>query len=288
MFPEKFDYYRAASVAEALSLLGEHPDAKLLAGGHSLLPVMKLRLTHPGAVIDIGRIAELKGIAADDEVITIGALTTHAEIAGSDRLRRHCPILAEAAAQIGDPQVRNKGTIGGNAAHADPASDLPAVLRVLGATFHVAGPRAGRTVRSEDFFVGLLETAVGHDEVLTAVEVPALGPGIGSAYLKLEHPASGYALCGAAAVVELAGDGSCRDARLAYNGVTDTPYQVAGLGAALRGATLSDATLDAEVDAAVAIDDPMEDLQASGVYRVALAHVYGKRALKAARDRARG
>ncbi len=293
MYPAEFDYYRAASVAEALALLGEHDEAKLLAGGHSLLPVMKLRLAHPGAVIDIGRIAELRGIATEGDAIRIGALTTHAELAASGQLRRHCPILAEAAAEIGDPQVRHKGTIGGNVAHADPASDLPAVLRVLGATFHIAGPRAGRTerersVRAEDFFVGLLETAVGHDEVLTAVEVPALGPGSGSAYLKFEHPASGYALCGAAAVVELDSDGACADARLAFNGVAAVPYQVPGLGAALRGATLSDAAIDAEVDAAIAIDEPLEDLQASGVYRVALAHVYGKRALKKARDRAQG
>jgi carbon-monoxide dehydrogenase medium subunit len=288
MYPEKFDYYRAGSVAEALSLLGEHPEAKLLAGGHSLLPVMKLRLTHPGALIDIGRIAELRGIAAEGDAIKIGALTTHAEVAGSEQIQRHCPILAEAAGKIGDPQVRNKGTIGGNVAHADPASDLPAVLQVLGATFHLAGPRGERTVRSEDFFVGLLETAVGHEEVLTAVEVPSLGPGTGSAYLKFEHPASGYAVCGAAAVVELDSAGACIDARLAFNGLAATPYQVGGLGAALRGAVLSDAAIDAEVDGAVAIDDPLQDLQASGVYRVALAHVYGKRALKKARDRAQG
>ncbi|MEE8524403.1 MAG: xanthine dehydrogenase family protein subunit M [Thermoanaerobaculia bacterium] len=288
MFPASFDYYRAGSLAEAITLLGEHDGAKLLAGGHSLVPMMKLRLAQPAAVIDVGRVAELKGIHADGDSLRIGALTTHAEIASSNQVGRHCPVLAEAASKIGDPQVRNKGTIGGNIAHADPASDLPAVLCAVGATIHVRGAGGERSVAASDFFVGLLETALDDGEILTAVEVPVLGAGSGSAYLKFEHPASGYAVCGAAAVIKLDGAGKCTDAKLCFNGVTATPYCVNGLGAALRGSDLSDATIDAEVDAAVAIDEPLADLQASGVYRVALAHTFGKRALKVARDRARG
>lgn len=144
MFPEKFDYQRAGSVAEAVALLGEHQDAMLLAGGHSLLPMLKLRLTHPGTLIDISLLSELRGITSAGR-LRIGSLTTHAEIAASNQVRRHCPLLAEAAAQIGDPQVRNKGTIGGNIAHADPASDLPAVLCATGATIHLQGP--GESVR---------------------------------------------------------------------------------------------------------------------------------------------
>jgi aerobic carbon-monoxide dehydrogenase medium subunit len=288
MFPANFEYYRAGSLAEAITLLGQHGDAKVLAGGHSLVPMMKLRLAQPAAVIDVGRIAELKGIQADGDSLRIGALTTHAEIASSSQVQRHCPVLAEAASKIGDPQVRNKGTIGGNIAHADPASDLPAVLCAVGATVHLRGAGGERSVAASDFFVGLLETALGDGEILTAVTVPVLGAGSGSAYLKFEHPASGYAVCGAAAVVKLDGAGNCADATLCFNGVTATPYCVGGLGAALRGSDLSDATIDAEVDPAIAIDDPLADLHASGVYRIALAHAYGKRALKAARDRARG
>ncbi len=288
MFPANFDYFRAGSLDEAIALLREHDDSKVLAGGHSLVPMMKLRLAQPAAVIDVGRIAELKGIHADGDSLRIGALTTHAEIASSNQVGRHCPVLAKAASQIGDPQVRNKGTIGGNIAHADPASDLPAVLCAVGATVHVRGSGGERSVAASEFFVGLLETDLGEGEILTAIEVPVLGAGSGSAYLKFEHPASGYAVCGAAAVVKLDGAGNCADAALCFNGVAATPYTPDGLGGALRGSNLSDATIDAEVDAAIAIDDPLSDIHASAVYRESLAHTFGKRALKAARDRARG
>jgi carbon-monoxide dehydrogenase medium subunit len=288
MYPAKFEYHRAGSVDEALSLLAENGDAKILAGGHSLLPMMKLRLAQPPAVIDVGRIDELRGIAADGDTIRIGALTTHAELAASEQLQHHCPLVAEAASKIGDPQVRNKGTVGGNVAHADPASDLPAVLVALGATIVMRGATKERRVAAGDFFVDLLMTELQAGEILTAVEIPALGPGSGTAYLKFEHPASGYAVCGAAAVVKLDSGGACTGAELCFNGVTATPYRVGKIGDALRGSQLENPAIDAEVDGQIAIDDPLEDLQASGPYRVALAHAYGKRALKKARDRARG
>ncbi len=288
MFPAPCEYHRAASAAEAIELLGRHPGAKLLAGGHSLIPMMKLRLAAPPALVDIGRIAELRGVREDDATIAVGALTTHAEIAASEPLRRACPILAEAASAIGDPQVRNRGTIGGNIAHADPASDLPAVLVALGATVHLRGPAGTRQVAATDFFVGLLASAVADDELVTEIEVPKLGPGTGSAYLKVEHPASGYAVCGTAAVVALDGGGTVASVSLAFNGVAATPLAAAAVAEALTGGPADDAILARAVDGHLTIDEPLGDLHASGAYRVALARTYGRRALAAARDRARG
>ena len=287
MFPASFEYFRAASVDEALSLLQRHEDAKLLAGGHSLLPMMKLRLAMPPSVIDIGRLPELRGIEVSGGRLQVGALTTHAELAASDVARSHAPLLAEAASRIGDPQVRNKGTVGGNIAHADPASDLPAVLCALGATIHLRSSAGSRAVGASDFFVGLLETAAGDQEILTAVEVPVTGEGQGSAYLKVEHPASGYAICGAAAVLTLSG-GSCTACRLCFNGISATPHEAAATAAALVGSSLEDGAIDAAVNDRLAVGDPLSDLQASGEYRVHLATVYGRRALKLARDRAAG
>ena len=287
MYPAKFDYFRAASVEEAVALLHRHREAKVLAGGHSLLPIMKLRLAEPKALIDIRHIHILRGISHHDHTLRIGALTTHAVIAASEVLRAECPLLAEAAGHIGDPQVRNRGTVGGNIAHADPASDLPAVLVALGATVEMSGPSGTRKVAAADFFTGLLETAAGEHDVLTAVEVPKMQGTNGTCYLKHEHPASGYAICGAAAVIFMDRGDVCREARLALGGVTATPHLAAAVGAALKNSTLSDEDIDRAVDDNLAIDDPLGDLQASGEYRVELARVYGKRALKQARDRAR-
>ena len=283
MYPANFEYFRAESVEDALRLLGEHDDAKLMAGGHSLIPMMKLRLAMPEAVVDIGRIGALRGITKGDGSCRIGALTTHAEIAASDLL--HCtPFLAEAARKIGDPAVRNKGTIGGNIAHADPASDLPAVLVVAGATIHLHGPGGERSVAAGDFFLGLLETDVREHEILTAIDVPCFGKGTGTAYLKHEHPASGYAVCGAAARLTLDG-GKCTAAHLAFNGVSATPHVAATTCAALVGGDLSDDAIQAAADK-ITIDDPLSDVQASGEYRVSLARTYATRALRLARERA--
>ncbi len=286
MYPAKFDYFRAASVEEAVALLHRHRDSKVIAGGHSLLPIMKLRLAHPSALIDIGHIHILRGISHHNGTLRIGALTTHATVAASDVLRAECPLLAEAAGHIGDPQVRNKGTIGGNLAHADPASDLPAVLVALGATISMSGPSGGRSVAAGDFFTGLLETAVGEHEILTAIDVPRIRRGSGCCYLKFEHPASGYAICGAAAIIG-GGRASATGVELAVGGVTETPHHAVAVGEALEGTSLTDADIDRAVNEHLSIDDPLGDIQASGEYRVELARVYGKRALKAARDRAR-
>src|SRR5215471_20887651 len=194
MFAPSFDYYRAKSVAEAGDLLRKNPGAKLLAGGHSLIPLLKLRLASPAALIDIGRIAELKGIAVKDGMVRIGALTTHAEIADSATIRDNCPALGEAARMIGDPAVRNRGTIGGNIAHADPASDLPTVLTALGARFVIPSGGQSTTSDATSFFTGIMTTTLGDNDLLVAIEVPVKKPGQGQAYVKFSHPASRYAV----------------------------------------------------------------------------------------------
>ena len=209
MFPAQLTYHRAASVAEAVELLSNNEGAKLLAGGHSLLPMMKLRVASPPTLVDIGHIADLKGVCEDGDGIAIGALTTHAEIASSALVQERAPVLAEAASGIGDPAVRNRGTIGGNVSHGDPASDLPSVLTALGATFNVTGPGGDRSIAAADFFTGLLENVLEDNEILTSVSVPGVAAGSGTAYVKFAHPASRYSVVGAAAIVSVA-DGGVR------------------------------------------------------------------------------
>lgn len=286
MYPAAFDYQRASSIDEALSLLKSNAGAKLIAGGHSLIPMMKLRLAQPPMVIDIGRIADLAGISEKKGALRIGALTTHAQIAASAVVQKHCPFLAEAAGHVGDPQVRNRGTIGGNLAHADPGSDLPAVVRAAGGSIHTKSAKGERTIAAADFFQDLLATDLKSDEILTAVEIPALPAGAGSAYLKFEHPASGYAVVGAAAWVQMKG-GKCAAAGLAFNGVTATPLVAESVVEALVGTAADDSAIASAVEKLTA-SDPMGDVFASGEYRVHLARVYGKRALRAARERAKG
>jgi carbon-monoxide dehydrogenase medium subunit len=282
MYPAKFDYVRAETLEQAVALLSSHgDDAKLLAGGHSLIPMLKLRLAMPATLIDIGRVPGLRGIEQSADTIRVGALTSHHEVASSGVLRSHAPLLAEAAAKIGDPAVRNKGTVGGNIAHADPASDLPAVFVALDATIHLRGPGGERIVPARGFFTGLLETDKRDDELLTAVSFQRLGRGDGSSYQKVEHPASGYAVCGAAAVIR-GGQVS-----LSYNGVADHAFLAEAVGAALSGSDLSNAAIAAAVDEHLSVDDPMQDLYASGEYRLHLAKVHGNRALRAARDASR-
>jgi carbon-monoxide dehydrogenase medium subunit len=283
MYPPKFDYYRASSVSEAISLMQQH-GGKFLAGGHSLIPVMNLRLADPGALIDIGRLSDLKGVSAQGNSIRVGALTTHATVAASDAVPA---AMAEAAGLIGDAQVRNRGTIGGNVAHADPASDMPTVLMALGATFHISGSGGNRTVAAGDFFVDLFTTALQDGEILTAIEVPKQGAGTGSAYAKLINPASGYAMVGAAAVLTVQG-GQCTAASVAIGGATPYARKAPSVEAALVGKTL-DANTIATAAAAVQNDlgdDILSDIHASADYRRSMATVYVKRALTAAAERA--
>ena len=283
MYPPKFDYYRASSVDEAIALRNEH-GGKFLAGGHSLIPIMNLRLADPGVLIDIGRLDSLKGISVDGDMVKIGSLTTHAMIAASSDVPR---AMSEAASMIGDPQVRNRGTIGGNVSHADPASDWPTVLTALGAQFRIAGSGGMKTVSAADFFTGLFETALGEDELLVGVGVPVESKGTGSAYAKLFNPASRYAMVGAAASVSVQGN-TCEAASVAVGGLTPMAIACPSVVAALVGQKLDADTIAA---AAAAVDsdlgdDVMGDMHASADYRRAMAPVFVKRALMKAAERA--
>jgi carbon-monoxide dehydrogenase medium subunit len=284
MYPPKFEYYRASSVSEALSLLGQHSGAKVLAGGHSLIPAMNIRLADPGALVDIGRIAELKGISTRDGSVNIGPLTTHATIAKSELVPQ---ALSQAAGGIGDPQVRNRGTIGGNISHADPGSDLPTVLVALGAKIHATSARGERTIAASDFFTGLLATALQEGEIVTAIEVPARARGCGSAYAKLPNPASRYAMVGAAAMVTLE-NGRCTQAGVAVGGLTPSAKRAGSVEAALTGKSLDPEAIN---EAAQAIqndlgDEILGDIHAGAEYRKSMATVFVKRAITAAAERA--
>ena len=287
MYAPDFAYYRAGSIAEAGQLLQQHPGAKLLAGGHSLIPLLKLRLATPPALIDIGRIDELKGITVPDGHVRIGALTTHAELAASTELAAQAPALAQAAGLIGDPAVRNRGTIGGNVAHADPASDLPTVLCALDTTIVVTATGGERRIAAGDFFEGMMETVLGDHDIVTAIEIPAAPAGQGQAYIKFSHPASRYAVVGAAAAVTLV-DGAIGAAAVALGGLVSVATRASSVEQAVAGQTPSADTIAA---AAAAVsgdlgDDLIGDIYASAEYRRAMAPVCVKRALTAAIERA--
>ncbi len=287
MFPANTNYHRAGSVAEAVQLLAANEGAKVLAGGHSLIPAMKLRLAVPEALVDIGHIDALRGISLEGGSLVIGALTNFATIASSDLVQANAQVLAEAAGVVGDPAVRNRGTIGGNVSHGDPASDPPTALTALGATYNVSGPGGERSIAASDFPTGLLENALQDNEILTGVSVPALAAGCGSAYVKFPHPASRYAVVGVAVIVGVDG-GSCSSASVVIGGVETTPTRASSVEAALVGSDLGEGALDAAA-AAVAADftgDPMSDIFASDEYRRAMAAVYLRRALGIAASRA--
>jgi aerobic carbon-monoxide dehydrogenase medium subunit len=284
--PTEFTYHRPSSVDEAVSLLADLDDARPLAGGHSLLPAMKIRFSTPAALVDLGSIPGLDGIERDGDGIRIGALATHADVATSAVVRDGCPVLAEAAALIGDRQVRNRGTIGGSLAHADPGADYPTVVKALGATITAAGPSGSREIAAEGFFTGIFTTALEPGELVTSVRVPVTGAGTGGAYLKHKHPASGYAVAAAAAVVSVEG-GTCTRARLVIGGVTGVPVDAKEAGSALEGSPVSDeAIAAASAQVAGALGDAIGDTYASAAYRTHLATVLARRALRAAFDRA--
>jgi len=282
MYAPQFDYYRAGSVSEAAGLLKKYPGAKVLAGGQSLIPLLKLRLTAPAAVIDIGRIRELRGITVKNGTVHIGAMTTHAELAASAELMETCRILAQAAGGIGDPAVRNRGTIGGNIAHADPASDLPTVLLALDAKLTAVGPDGTRSLDAAGFFQGMMTTALKEHENLRVIEVPAHAKGQTSANAKFAHPASRYAVIGAAAVLTSSA-GKCTAVRVAIGGMVPKPVRASAVERALTGQELSAETIE-KAAAKVSEDigsDVLGDIFASEDYRRAVAPVWVKRALLA-------
>lgn len=285
MQPAPFDYHRPDALSEALELLESVEGARPLAGGQSLLPMMKMRMSSPAALVDLGRIDELAGVERDGDTLRIGATTRYAEILGSEAVREGCPLLVQCVEQIGDAQVRNVGTVGGSVAHMDPAADLPTALVALDAGVEVTGPGGERTVPAGEFFVGLFTTALEDGELVTALRVPVTGPSEGTAYLKHPHPASRYAVVGVAARVEMDGE-DCSGAALAVGGVTGAPVRITEAEESLTGrAPDGDAIAGAADAVADALDGPMGDDYASGEYRVHLAGVLARRALSAAVDR---
>ena len=288
MNPTAFAYERAASVEDAVALLSQHGDAaKLIAGGHSLLPIMKLRLAEPELLIDIGRIAELRGVRDVGSEIAIGALTTHHAVANDPLLRERIPLLADTASRVGDRQVRNRGTIGGALAHADAASDYPAAILALEATIVARGPGGERRIPASEFFLDFLTTALQPDEVLTDVRIAPPNTGHGWSYQKLANQASGYALVGVAALVLLNGDGASSDVRVGITGSAAVPWRANAVEAALRGQKL-----DADGVAAAAAGvmdgiDPLDDLHGSAEYRRRVTEGLTRRAVLQAAERIR-
>lgn len=270
MYPRQFDYYRANSVQEAIQLLGQHEDAKIISGGHSLLPAMKLRLASPAALVDISKAPELKNLSANGAV-TIGAGVTYDDVLKNEAIKTSAAALYEAISKVGDVQVRNRGTVGGAAAHADPAADIPAALLALNAELVAVGPNGERTIAAEDFFVDILTTALEPDEVLTEIRIPASN--MQSAYEKFAHPASGYAVCGVAAAV---GNG---EARVAVTGAVYKATRLTAVEEALKDGNLDAAAIESAAEKAADGLDFAGDHYASAEYRAHLTKVLTKRAL---------
>ena len=279
MIPESFDYQRASTVSEAISLLQQHgEDAKIVAGGHSLIPTMKLRLATPGTLIDIGGISELKYINDKGDHLAIGAGATHWMIESSDLIQKKAPGLSQAAAQVGDVQVRNRGTIGGVLAHSDPQADYPGVVLALDATLVVQGSSGERTIAVSDYFTGLWETALGDDELLTEVRIPTDSANANSCYLKFPQPASRYPYVGCAVAMDSSA-GSCSDIRVGFSGVGETAFRDSGVEDALRGNTLNESAIASASAKAADGRSVLSDVFVSEEYRRAMAQVYVKRAL---------
>lgn len=283
MFPVSFGYHAAGSLEEALDLLTRYgDDAKLLAGGHSLIPAMKLRLAAPRHLIDLGRVPGLSGVSIEGKTLVIGALTVHADVASSDLLCRHTPGLCEAASLIGDVQVRNRGTIGGSVAHADPGADFPVILTALNASFVLASPSGKRTVAADDFFVDFFTTALAPDEILTEVRVPLPPPGAGTAYAKLAHPASGYVVVSAGVLLVCGPTGHCDSARVAIGGLGSGPIRAGATEETLRGQALIPEVIASAASRASEGTDPEGDLYSSADYKRHVAAVYARQAIERA------
>ena len=280
MIPAEFDYVRAGSVDEAVAALVERgEEAKVMAGGQSLIPLLRLRLAYPELVVDVGRVAEMKGVREEGDQLVIGAMTTHAEVLDSELVRTHCGLLAEATKTVADPAVRHRGTFGGALAHADPAGDLPAVALALDAELVVAGSGGRRTVAAKDFFLDYLQTAIGADEVLVEVRLPKLGAGWGHRYEKFHRVAQSWAIVGVAAVVHRT-NGSIDQARIGLTNMGPTPIRAAAVEQALAGTDVSGIAGAAEH--AADGTSPSSDLNGAADYRQHLARVLTRRAVSAA------
>jgi carbon-monoxide dehydrogenase medium subunit len=282
-----FDYESPTTVEEAVRLLSRTPEAKVLAGGHSLLPLMKLGLAQPAALIDIGRIQALREIRVDADAITVGALATHQSIADNPAIRERLAALAEAAGSVGDLQVRARGTIGGSLAHADPAADEPAPTLAFGATFTAVGPAGERSIAATDFFKDTFETALRPGEILTAIRIPLPPARSGSAYEHFPHPASRFAVVGVAAAVTLGADGTVARAAIAVTGAASAPFRATNVERTLQGTRADAAAIGKAAQQAAENVKALEDLAASAEFRSYLITVYTRRALQRAIERAR-
>ena len=282
MIAAQFDYVRANTLDEAVALLAQNEDAKILAGGHSLIPAMKLRLAQPPLLIDLGRIKDLSYIREADGQIRIGTMTTHYEIESSDLLKQICPLLPECAGHIGDVQVRNKGTIGGSLAHSDPAGDWPAAIIALNAEMIATSKSGERSIKADDFFIDLLTTALEPGEILREIRINKPNGRTGQSYMKMHHPASGFAVVGVAAALRIDRDGACQNAGIGITGVSSKAYRPSAVESALTGATLDEQTIASAASHATDGVELNGDLFASAEYRKHLAEVYTKRAITAA------
>ncbi len=282
MIAYKFDYKVANSIEEAFSMLSNAGDAgSFISGGHSLVPAMKLRLAEPEILIDISKIPGMSNVSIDDEVINIGGLVTHAEVASSDIVKNACPGLAECAGVIGDAQVRNKGTIGGNVAHADPGSDYPGALIAFGAKICLSSSNGSREITAQEFFTGLFETAKEEGEIVTAVKIPAASS---SAYVKFPNPASRYAVVGIGVSLSMV-DGICQSVTIGVTGAADHAYRAIASEDALNGTDLGGDNLEKAMSAISESQEMMNDLVASAEYRLHLSGIMLKRALAKAKSR---
>ena len=284
MIPAPFDYQTPATLDEAIALLAADPDnARVLAGGHSLIPAMKLRLAQPQLLVDIARIKSLSYIREEGNQILIGATTTHYQLESSDLLQRICPLLPACAKSIGDVQVRNKGTIGGSVAHSDPAADWPAAVLALNAEVVLVGPDGERTVKATDFFINLFTTDLKPGEILREIRIEKPSGRFGQAYQKVPHPASGFAVVGIAVNLALNDDGSCKAAQIGVTGVSLKAYRAQAVETALAGMSLDEAAITSAAAHVCDGVDANSDLYASGEYRRQLAQVHTRRAIQAAR-----
>ncbi len=278
MYAAEFDYVRASSIEEAISLKAANDDSSLLAGGHSLIPAMKLRLSTPLKLIDISGLDQLKKISKNESHISIGALCTHKQCAESDIVQSNCPALSDAASVIGDPHVRTKGTIGGALAHSDPQADYPGAILALNATFVAKGPSGERTIEVDDYFIGLWETALGEGELLTEIRIPINSMNANSCYVKFPQPASRYPYVGCGVSLN-SKNGTCSDIRVGFSGVGEWAFRDSGVESTLKGQPLNESTIASAADKAAEGKTVLNDHFVSEEYRRAMSKVYAKRAM---------
>lgn len=289
MKPAKFEYFDPASVSEAIGLLRKYGiEAKILAGGQSLVPLMNFRLAQPQYLIDINKVKELSYIKRKNGMVQIGALTRHRELEKSDLIKSKCPLLSEAASFIGYAQIRNRGTIGGSLAHADPASELPTAALCLGAKVKAAGPNGERTIEAADFFQTYLTTSLEAEEIITEVQMPEIKPGTGWAFLEISRRQGDFAIVGVGATLSLDDKKRCKDAKIAICGVSATPIRADEACALLKGEIIDDSKIEEAAKRAAEPLEPDSDIHASSEYRKDMARVFTARALKLALSRAKG